>query len=237
MFTMYDSVPKLQSDDADKILGNIFEQCEVTPNTIPMEELESYSNYRAEKYTVQRVAIMIAMVLFVLMPHLFIMPKYTVSASNQLSRGLPVYTIDVENVMSVRRVTAQIGDEFLPVYAVTKKSFTVEPIMNGTLIVNVELSNGQMLQKTIQVATVDNETPKVIGSSTADGEFTIRVEDTGIGVAFEDIFGELENGDRVTPKEIDRSSGMIRFDIPEEEMKVYIPDYLGNTLTLTIRKK
>jgi len=237
MFELYDNVPKLQSVEADKILGTIFEECDVTPNSIPMEELEAYSNYRAEKYTVQRVIILIAMVLFVLMPHLFVLPKYTVSASNQLSRGLPVYTIDVENMLKVRRVTAQIGDEFLPVYAVTKKSFTVEPIMNGTLIVNVELSNGQSLQKTIQVTTVDNEAPKVIGSSTGTGEFTLRLEDEGIGVDYEAIYGMTEDGTKIEPKFIDETQGIVKFDMDDEEMIVYIPDYLGNALSLTIRKK
>ena len=63
--------PQLDLDDASKILENIFAANQVEPNTIPLDVLTAYSNYRKERFSLQRTVLVVVMVLFLLLPFLF----------------------------------------------------------------------------------------------------------------------------------------------------------------------
>ena len=65
--------PKLDALAATKLLENVFEECNVEPNTVPMEALSAYSGYRKERFFLQRLILVIAIVLFMLLP----LPKDT----------------------------------------------------------------------------------------------------------------------------------------------------------------
>ena len=53
----------LDQDIASKILENVFQDNQVEPNSIPLEVLTSYSNYRKERFALQRTILIIMMVL------------------------------------------------------------------------------------------------------------------------------------------------------------------------------
>ncbi|MDY5607379.1 MAG: hypothetical protein SPF55_05870, partial [Lentihominibacter sp.] len=59
---------ELNSDVADQMLQNIFNICEVEPNTVPLDNLKSYSNYRKDRFFLQKVILVIVMLLFLALP-------------------------------------------------------------------------------------------------------------------------------------------------------------------------
>lgn len=65
---------ELDEETASRMLQNIFSACEVEPNSIPLSVLTSYSNYRQARYRLQKVLLIIMIVLFCLMPFLFLTP-------------------------------------------------------------------------------------------------------------------------------------------------------------------
>ena len=42
---------QLSAEQADQILANVFQVCRLDPNTVSLDTLEDYSNYRAERFS------------------------------------------------------------------------------------------------------------------------------------------------------------------------------------------
>ena len=79
MLNNFHSKKDMQLDPqvASQMLSNIFDACDIEQNSVPLEVLTSYSNYRKERYTFQKFTIAIIMILFFLLPILFEAPKFT----------------------------------------------------------------------------------------------------------------------------------------------------------------
>ena len=108
-------IPKMDAASATRILENVFDECEMKPNSVPIEALSAYSSYRKERFALQKTIIVIAMILFLLLPFLFISPSFKVGRSETGERNLPVYTVDVGSVLPVRSVVATLDGKPLPV--------------------------------------------------------------------------------------------------------------------------
>ena len=229
----------LDMEVASKILENVFEESEVEPNTIPLEVLTSYSSYRKERFALQRTILIIIMALFLLLPLLFISPTFTLTTLNEEGyTSTPAYEVIVDTFMPVSRITATIGGRNIPVYEVDAHKYSIEPSVNGQMKVTVTLVNRQQVTHYITVGNVDVEAP-VIVSNDSDGENVyLNLSDTGSGINFKEIKAIDTKGNIVKPVYCDESTGRIGFTYPEDSLNVYITDYAGNTLqlTLTIKK-
>ncbi|MBQ9063091.1 MAG: hypothetical protein IJ121_09770, partial [Eubacterium sp.] len=199
----------------------------------PIEALSSYAVYRKERLSLQRGVLIAAMVLFLLLPALFILPEYQVIYEQEGVRGLPVYRIDVHSLLPVGRVTAAMRQHQLPVYEAGSRSFTVEPIRNGELTIEVALVNRQTVQTAEQVTGVDAESPQLTGSEVGDDTFLMYVEDAGIGVNYSGIYAVGESGAVYKPVSASAEEGVL-FTYPDEAWDVYIPDHIGNILHLKV---
>ncbi|MCR5468872.1 MAG: hypothetical protein K6F37_07925 [Lachnospiraceae bacterium] len=227
------NVPSLDSEHADKMLGYIFEEADVEPNTIPMSELEAYSNYRMEKFTLQRIILIIALAVFIALPMLFVLPQFTVTTKNDTVRGLPEYTINISTRLKVSSVTAVIGGESLPVYEVDSNKYTVEPIFNGTMTVTVELFNGQKAERQVGVSTVDSVAPQVLGSEIEGKNIKVFLKDKGIGVDYDNVYA-IRNEERIEPAETNSREGFALFEGMQAGDVIYAKDYLENTLVIRV---
>ncbi|MCR5272618.1 MAG: hypothetical protein K6E13_06525 [Lachnospiraceae bacterium] len=236
LFENEKDVPKLDLKNADKMLGYIFEEAKVEPNTVPMSELESYSNYRMERYTLQRAVLILAMAIFIALPLMFVLPNFSVSPKTESVRGLPEYEIKVTTFFNVKKVTAVIGNETLPVYEVDGHTYTVEPIQNGTMTVTVELFNGQRASEKVSVNSVDNLAPEITSSLIAGNDVTLYLNDKGIGVDYDNIYA-YRNDEKIYPDEINEKDGYVLFNDMEAGDAIYIFDYLENTLVVRISRQ
>ena len=222
-----------------EILETIFETCGQEPNTVPMEALASYAVYRKERFSLQRGILIAGLVVFLLLPMLFLLPEYEVHGTDQGERGLPVYTIEVRSLLPVGRVTARLRSCSLPVYEAGAKEFTVEPTRNGTMTVSVELINRQGVRKEVSVQNVDAKGPELTGSEIQEGTLLLRFTDAGIGVDYREIYAVGTSGTVYYPSETNEETGEVLFLYPEEDWDVYVPDHIGNTLhlALTLQEK
>lgn len=228
--------PKYKLDEltASRILGNVFEACGKEPNTIPLEALSSYAVYRKERFSLQRAVIIGAMILFLALPFLFVLPKVKITQEEEGIRGLPVYTITVSALLPERSVTAGLQSHMLPVYEADAGSYTVEPTRNGTMTVSVELVNRQKITQNVPIKDVDAHGPVLTGSRTGEGRLFLYLEDEGIGIDYRDTLARTASGKLIRPESWNEDLGEIVFSYPEEPWDVYIPDYIGNTLHLAL---
>ena len=49
--------PKLDALSATRLLENVFDECDVEPNTVPMEALSAYSEVRKERVLLKRLVL------------------------------------------------------------------------------------------------------------------------------------------------------------------------------------
>ena len=84
--------PKLDTQTAEKMLEEIFAECGVKPNSVPMEALSAYTVYRKERFYLQRGILIGILVLFFLLPFLFIDSRFTVDFAESGVRPARLHT-------------------------------------------------------------------------------------------------------------------------------------------------
>lgn len=255
------TVPELGMDRATDILNAVFKECGRKPNSVPMEALSAYTIYRKERFGLQRGILVSLLVLFFLLPFLFIDSDFSVRVEAAGERRLPVYVIEVQSLLPVHRVTANVEGQSLPVYEADARTFTVEPTRNGKMTVEVALMNRQNTAMKVEVTDVDHKCPVLTGSEVTGSEVHLYVEDAGTGVHLNRAYGILvpegpasagasdgEEDDpavltgigadpekKIEPVRTDPENGLIVFAYPSRTMDVYIPDHIGNILHLALR--
>lgn len=229
--------PQLDIDDASKILENIFAANQVEPNTIPLDVLTAYSNYRKERFSLQRTILVIVMVLFLLLPFLFIAPSFTIQSVTQELEANPVYRVEVDTFMPVQRVTATIDGRNVPVYEVDSHVYSIEPPVNGHMTVSVTLINHQTITHFADVENVDTEAPLVVSNNMDTENVYLYLSDAGSGIKYEGIKAVSLSGQEVLPVSYDESTGCVAFSYPSESLNIYIPDNADNTLHLILTVK
>lgn len=227
-----DKTNMLNPELADQMLFNIFDICEVEPNTVPLVELESYSNYRKDKYIVRRIMLVVIMFIFLLIPLLFMAPE--IMSLKQADETSPTYNLSVESLLPLTSVSAVIDGKKVPVYEKGNGMYTIEPDCTGDMLVTVKCVNKQYVQKKIKVENIDKEAPVVKLSNEKDGSIYIYLKDKGTGVDYNKIYALSESGNTIKPTSHDSSKGLVVFKRPSSSINIYIPDKAGNTLQLLL---
>lgn len=226
--------PQLDIDNASQILEKIFEANQIPPNTISLEELTSYSNYRRKRFALQRSVLVFMMVLFLLLPFLFIAPYFSIGETFGSNGMNPSYTIKVDTFMPVERVTAVIDSHNIPVYEVDTHVYSIEPTMNGKMEIAVTLVNRQTITQSVDVRNIDLDVPTVISNNVDAGHLYLQVSDSGSGINYEKIRAVSLSGKEILPLSCDKATGQITFAYPDESFNAYIPDNADNTLQLVL---
>lgn len=225
----------LSPQTAEQMLANVFAACEKAPNTVPLETLASYSNYRKERYAIQRTAIIVMLALFVLLPLLFIYAGIRVDLSALDSSSNPLYTVSVSSGVPIRQIQVQMDDRNIPVYEISPGEYIVQPRSNGTMNVSVTLLNRQRTSVDLDVADVDMESPVLNSTGTGEGIIIFNVSDNESGVDYEGITLTDPDGNILTPIGFDADAGQVFLPYPECTLNVRIPDMHGNTLQVVLR--
>ncbi len=233
-FSKKNRVPELSQDLASQMLQNIFEACQTEPNSIPLDVLISYSNYRKERFAFQKYILIATLILFALVPFLFIYPDFTVTLDTETSSYPPVYTFALDTPFPAKSVMAELNGKSVPVSQTERQTFSIEPTENGVMQVSVTLINNQVHTETIEIDTIDTKHP-VYQSSVHKGELVyLYVSDDISGIDYEHITANDSDGNSVKPYSYDKKNDCIIFLYLETDLDVYVPDMAGNTLHLIL---
>lgn len=225
---------ELTPEAANRILLKALQSNNLEANTIPLEVLTSYSNYRKERYILPRVVALIMLLLFLFLPLLFIAPQFDISENEEAQLGRPEYDLTVQGDYPVSRVSAVIDGISMPIYETGERSFSIRPTMNGEMTVTVTLLNEQFDKCSFNVETVDYDAPKLISNEVYGDEVWFVVEDTGLGVDYDSVVAETLSGGTLRPIRVDPSTGTIVFAFPQETLNIYFSDLAGNRLHIVV---
>ncbi|MGC4020351.1 MAG: hypothetical protein QM793_14755 [Muricomes sp.] len=229
--------PVLDEKTATQMLENIFDACEMEPNSVPLSVLTSYSNYRRERFLLQRLLLIVIMLCFCLVPLLFLTPDITLKMKESNNNGKPACELIVNSLIPISRITATVDGNNVPVYEVGNKTYSIEPTLNGTMTVTVLLKNHQFSSKTIDITGVDTATPTVISDKVVNDQIYLYLSDSDSGVDYEGISAVDIEGEEVLPVSYDDTKNYVIFDYPKKSLNIYIPDKAGNTLHLILTVK
>lgn len=233
-FVEKQNVPLLSEELAEQLLQNVLEAEALPPSSIPLSVLISYSNYRKERFAFQRWILLLILILFCLLPLLFVYPKFQISLESDADAYPPIYGFALETSFPLKSVAASLNGEEIPISQEEAQHFTLEPTDNGTLLVTAQLKNYQYHQETLEIDTVDTKSP-VYQSSSQDGDhFYLYVSDALSGVDYASVTATDTNGNSVLLDSYDEQEGCLVFLYPEQTLDVYVPDYAGNTLHLIL---
>ena len=226
--------PTLSQEAAGQMLNNVFEACDFEPNRVPIEVLQSYSHYRRERNILQKAIIVLVVLLFLMLPVLFITANVEISWVEGTPPGSPIVQVLAKSVIPVESVVATMGDYTLEVYQVSEGIYQIHPNANGTLLVTVTLANKQFTEHTVEVLGVDVDPPELMGSTLANGELEIFFHDEVSSINFETIYAVDSKGKVVYPLRHDEGSVSVTFAYPEDYLNIFVSDNCGNTLQLVL---
>lgn len=229
------SAPQLDLETASRILEQTFEANHMEKSTIPLEVLASYSSYRKERFSLQRTMLVIIMVLFLMLPLLFIPSSFTIERDESSGRTFnPIYRLEVDSPMLVERINATIDGYNVPLYEVDSHVYFVEPSRNGEMTVTVTLANKQSRTEHIEVTDVDREIPVAL-SCVKEGELVyLYLSDNHSGIDFQTLEAYDLKGNKVAPVSVDPEKGCVTFPVKADTLNVYVTDLAGNKLQLIL---
>ena len=228
------SVPPLSQEVADQMLGNVFEACDFEPNRVPLEVLQSYSHYRRERHILQKCIIVLVVLLFLMLPILFITANVEIAWVEGTPPGSPVIQVLAKSIVPVESITASIGDYALDVYQVSDGIYQIHPNANGTLLVTVTLTNKQFTEHKVEVTGVDVEPPVLVSSQLVDGELEIFFSDDISAIDFTTVYAVDPQAQVVYPLRHDPEAVSVTFAYPEDYLNIFVSDTCGNTLQLVL---
>lgn len=219
---------QLSEKEATKILEDILEHCELEQNTLSLKTLISYSDYRKERNAFQKRILRIIMILFVVLPFLFL--GLTMNVSKRESRYLTLYDLKVKTYFPIEKISATIDDTPMAIYETSDKNYVIKVTKNGTMHVKVQLWNRQYEEQQIVIDDCD-ETPPALLSYKKEGNLIyLYVSDDQTGIKYDSAYALLEDGSKEKPIEIQENC----FVFKQSNSTVYILDHAGNRLKIKL---
>lgn len=226
------TAPALSEEAAQALLQNVFDACGQSPNTVPLAKLSSYSEYRREKYALQKGILLLVLALFLALPFCFLLPRFRITDITDEGAPVPRYAISVDSRFPLRRITAELNGHNITVYETGDRQFAVEPTANGTLTVTVTNRNRQYDTVSVEVTGVDRDPPELTGDERVDGLLCLYLEDDGSGIDYGAAYAKTVSGTVISPAKT--GEGFIAFPYPKESVSIFIPDERGNVLHLVV---
>ena len=204
-------------------------------NSVPLEALTSYSNYRKERYALQRTVILLMLLLFLLLPLLFFAAHIRVTLTNPDSGENPIYAISVGTKIPIRQIEARLDGQTVPLYEIAPGSYTAVPRSNGELSIRVSLLNRQITTASIHVLGADTAAPELLSTELGADCVMLYVSDADSGVDFAGISVTAEDGQLIAPVHGDPQTGCVTLPYPRQPLQIRIPDLRGNVLEISLK--
>ena len=233
LFKKKNKGPVLSAEHAEQILFDVFESCGFDKNTVPLEALLSYANYRKEKYTLQKSAIIIVLTLFLLLPSLFVTAEILIAVRVEKENSNPEYMVTVAPFIPVDSISVTMNGRTVPVYEIGSHEFLIRPSDSGEMSVTVTLFNQQTSTDIISVEDVDGTPPYLVSVDTVDDFVTVKVRDDESGLDLGAVT-VVDAGGHNTPYSFDESLGTVSLDYPSSVTTITVPDKRGNVLTIRL---
>ena len=228
---------KLDPQVASQMLSSIFDACDFEQNSVPLDVLTSYSNYRKERYLAQKFILTVVMILFFLLPILFVAPRFSLTHVEGEIPGSPYVELVTTHLVPTDKIEASIDGTKMPVYEMANGTYHVIPNKNGQLDVTITLVTEQYTTKSIQISDVDTTAPILLSSKQEGEMLTIYFEENSGMLDYENIYAQSIDGTISKPVSYDEKALSITFLYPKDALNIFVSDKSQNTLNIAVALK
>lgn len=161
-------------------------------------------------------------------------PKAVVAISEENDYITTTMDLKVKSLLPIKKVELALDGVALEPAKTGSKAYQVQLTSNGMLEIKLTSVN---LMKTIvyeQINVLDDTPPTLKDKLIEDGIISFRLEDTQSGVNYSSIVASSEKTPEILPLSIDRSTGLITFEVQNENLSITAKDNIGNELHITV---
>lgn len=223
-------------NNAEQILESVLILVGADTNTLPLEALLSYHQYRNNRLMFQRGLLLVALLALILIPFFSLSPSMDVTLIPGSYNGdFEKFAINVKTIVPVDYIVGTLDSDKVTIMMENDKMYTAYITGNGTFTVTTTILNRKSVTKTIIINDFD-VTPPVVSNYYLDrGDLMVVAEDDRSGIDFEKtIITQLSNGNVFGPIEYDEENGLIRLPYIQGDSALTIVDKEGNQKSYTI---
>ena len=145
--------------------------------------------------------------------------------------------LKIKSLFPIKAMTVTLDGNEVELTKTASKTYTAVLGSNGTVKVSLTAFNGMKNVFSEQVNILDDTPPDIKDSIIEDGVLSFRLEDTQSGVNYDTIYAYDDDTPEIPPLSIDRSTGIITFDMQKENLTICVKDQVGNEARVTITPK
>lgn len=218
----------ISRDQAKLVLENVFNACSVPTNSVPMEMLEDNIRHNRFITLLTRFLAAVALICVLALPFLYTGANVTVAAGTMSGNAMEVI-VNVASLMPVKEASFTLDGDSLD-YTKNGNAYHIQVDRNGTLETRVVTMNNRETTTETEITAFAETPPEIVSHSLEGKVFTLVVQTGSYPVAFEEIYGLNEEGERVYPDSWEESTGTVTFKNVNSVHNFFIPDSKGNVL-------
>ncbi|MEY8354016.1 hypothetical protein AALB39_11745 [Lachnospiraceae bacterium 54-53] len=160
-------------------------------------------------------------------------PKGEVSISESSDYISTIMELKIKSLLPLKTMELSLDGTPVEVTKTGSRTYTAVLTSNGVLEVKLTCFNKMKTILYEQVNVLDDTPPVAKDKVVEDGILSFRLEDSQSGVDFSSVSACDEDTPEILPLSIDRSTGLVTFEIKKENLAVTARDKIGNELHIT----
>lgn len=156
-------------------------------------------------------------------------PKIELTVADTKDYKTVDISFEIKSLLPLREMTATLESGPLELEK-DKKTYRATLSDNGTLELYAKSWNGMSGRIVEHIATLDDAPPSIDDEDFVmeGGILTIKVQDSQSGINFSSIYATNDSEQTVKPRETNKDTGEVTFDLENGSLNIYVEDMAGN---------
>ena len=160
-------------------------------------------------------------------------PKAEITIGESSDYITTTMELKVKSLLPIKTMEVALDSTPIELTKTGGKTYKATLTNNGMLEVKLTGFNKMKTAMYEQVSVLDDTPPVVKDKVVENGILSFRLEDTQSGVDYSSITASDEEDTDILPLSIDRSTGLVTFEIKKENITITAKDKIGNELHVT----
>ncbi|MDW2799776.1 hypothetical protein RZO55_19560 [Clostridium boliviensis] len=160
-------------------------------------------------------------------------PKAEVTIDESSDYITTTMELKVKSLLPIKTMEVSLDSTPIELIKAGGKTYTAKLTNNGMLEVKLIGLNKMKTVMYEQVNILDDTPPAIKDKVVENSILSFRLEDTQSGVDYSSISASDEDKTDILPLSIDRSTGLVTFEIEKENITITAKDKIGNELHVT----
>lgn len=160
-------------------------------------------------------------------------PKAAITIGESSDYITTTMELKVKSLLPIKTMEVSLDSSPIELTKAGKKTYKATLTNNGMLEVKLIGLNKMKAVMYEQVNVLDDTPPAIKDKVLENNILSFRLEDTQSGVDYSSISASDEDKTDILPLSIDRSTGLVTFEIEKENIAITAKDKIGNELHVT----